>query len=276
MGAISVELRSTNHRYLEIDQRLPNGFGALQERMAGVIRAQIQRGRVEASISVQTDQQDRRRVVFDERLLTRYHEALLTLKHRFALKGPLTLEHLLALPHALSVLEERVSADQIWEPLSAAVASATHELVRTRRREGAKLVADLRRQLQAMERHLAAVKRRLPKALESHRRHLKQQLHGLLGSRASGAAAQLKQAVALVEGVEIHEEIVRLESHIAFVRTTLTAGGLLGKRLDFIAQELMREANTMGAKVNDAEAAQHVVALKGCIEKIREQVQNLE
>ena len=272
---VSVELRSTNHRYLEIDQRLPNGLTALQGRVVELIRSGVRRGRIEVSVAIQSNQLDQRRVTFDERLLCRYHDALVALKSQLGLKGPVTLEHILALPQAVTVSEERVPAERFWEGLREAVQAAVRELVRARVREGGKLARDLRQQLQAIERHVRTIKRRLPKALEQQQRALREQLKKLLGPSAA-SAAQLEQAVALVKDVDIHEELVRLESHLTYMRQTLTAGQPAGKRLDFIAQELMREANTLSAKVNDPQAAQHAVDVKGCIEKIREQVQNLE
>lgn len=276
VGSVSVELRSTNHRFLEIEARLPNGLTALQARFAEVLREHLQRGRIEATVTIQSGTADRRRITFDEALLERYHRALVELKGRFGLKGAVTLDHLLALPQALAVTEERVPAERLWEPIQHTLRVAAQDLVQARRREGAQLVADVRRQLQAIERHVRAIKARLPKALEQQRRRLRQQLRALLGSRSSSSASVLEQAVALVKDVDVHEELVRLESHLAYVRQTLDSAQLVGKRLDFIAQELMREANTTGAKVDDPEAAQRVVEIKGCIEKIREQVQNLE
>ena len=275
-GRVSVELRSTNHRYLEIDQRLPNSLTALQGRLADLLRGCVRRGRVEMVVTVQADRADRRAVVFDEPLLARYHSALVDLKARFGLKGPVTLEQLLALPQAVSIVEERVPAEHLWDTVRQAADAAVRELIRARQREGARLSTDLRRQLQAIERHLQAVKRRLPKAFEQQRRRLRERLRELLGPTASGSTAQLEQAAALAKDADVNEELVRLDSHLTYMRQALSGGQPVGKRLDFVAQELMREANTMGAKVNDAIAAHHVVEVKSCIEKIREQVQNLE
>ncbi len=275
IGTITVEIRSTNHRYLEIDQRLPNGFSGFQERLAGLVRQRARRGRIELFVAIQLER-NHRKVTFDEELLRRYHDALVDLKAQFALKGPLTLDHFLSLPQALTVIEDRIPSEQLWEPIRSSVEAAIQELVRARGREGAKLVKDIRNQVQVIQRHAKAVKQRLPKALAQQRERLREQLQGLIGPGAVGSVAQLRQAVALVEDVNIHEEVIRLESHITYVQETLAQHQLVGKRLDFIAQELMREVNTMGAKVNDAIAAQRIVEIKGCIEKIREQVQNLE
>ena len=276
IGSINVELRSTNHRYLEVDQRLPNGFTALQGRITEVIQQHLRRGRVEVLVFLQAGRMDRRRVVLDESLLRHYYEALLALKGQFGLKGGLTLEHLLTLPQAVTIAEERLPTEELWEPIRLAVQAAVGALVQTRQREGRRLVEDLRRQIRAIEHHVQAIKRRSPNALHEQRQRFRERLRELLGSSGARSVAQLEEVVALVKDADIHEELVRLDSHLAHMRQTLAAAQLVGKQLDFIAQELMRETNTIGAKVNDPQAARHVVEIKGCIEKIREQVQNLE
>ncbi len=276
IGSVSVELRSTNHRYLEIDQRLPNGLTALQGRVTELVRSGVRRGRVEGFVVVQSNQLDQRRVTFDEKLLHRYHNALTELKGRFGLKGHVTLDHLLALPQAVSIAEERLPTERFWEPIRDTVKAALQELVRARQREGAKLAVDLHKQIQTIEQHVRTIKQRLPKALEQQRKHLRGRLLSVLGTGTASSVAQLEQVVALVKDADIHEELVRLESHLTHMRQALRSGRPIGKQLDFIAQELMRETNTMGAKVTDPQAARCVVDIKGCIERIREQVQNLE
>jgi len=276
VGSVTVELRSTNHRYLEVEPRLPNGLTALQGRLTELIRRGVRRGRLEVSVALHAARVDERRVTVDERLLERYHDALRAVQRRLRVKGPVTLDHLLTLPQALTISEGRVPVERLQEPILVTAQAALEELVRSRRREGSRLVRDVRAQLRAIERHTRAVRRRLPVALAAQRRRLRQRLQELVGPGSALSPSQLEQAAAIAKEADIHEELVRLESHLAYVRQTLSGEALVGKRLDFIAQELMREANTMGAKVNDAQAAQHVVDLKGCIEKIREQVQNLE
>ena len=275
-GSITVELRSTNHRYLEVDQRLPNGFTAIQGRLTELIQKRLRRGRIEVLVFIQAGHGDRRRITFDEQLLAHYYEALVSLKARFGLKGHVSLEQLLALPQAVAVTEERLPTEQLWEPIRQTAEAALTALVRTRQREGTRLVADVRRQVQLVEAHARKIKTRLPKALEQQQQHLRQRLRELIGASASRSVSQLEEAVALVRDADIHEELVRLDSHLTHMRQTLASHQLVGKQLDFIAQELMRETNTIGAKVNDPQAARDVVEIKGCIEKIREQVQNLE
>ena len=275
-GSVTIELRSTNHRYLEVDQRWSNGFAALQGRLVELFRGHMHRGRVEALVFVQTTERHQRRVSFDEELLTRYHTALLDLKARFGLKGPVTLEQLLSLPQAMTVIETRVEAEPLWGLVRQAAEAAIRDLARARQREGSKLVRDLRSHIRQIERRVRAVTVRLPKALAHQRRQIRRRLLELLGPESTASVPRVDEAVALIKETDVHEELVRLDSHLGHVRQTLASGGLVGKRLDFIAQELMREANTLGAKVNDAKAARHVVDIKEAIERIREQVQNLE
>ena len=275
-GSITVELRSTNHRYLEVDQRLPNGLTAIQGRLTELVQKHLRRGRIETLVFVQALQGDRRRITFNEPLLARYYEALVSLKGRFGLKGQVSLDQLLALPQAVTVAEERLPTEQLWEPIRQTAEAALAVLVHTRRREGARLVADLRRQILLIESHARKINTRRPKALEQQRQQLRKRLRELLGTSGSRSVPQLEEAVALVRDADIHKELVRLDSHLTHMRQTLAGHQLVGKQLDFIAQELMRETNTIGAKVNDPQAARHVVEIKGCIEKIREQVQNLE
>ena len=275
-ASILVEVRSTNHRYLEIDQRLPNGYLAIQGRVAEMSRRYVRRGKIDLAINLQSlDRHKARRVVFDEVLLQGYYEALRKLKMRFRLKGDLTLEHLLALPQAVSIAEEPEPVERLENPILETAQAALKGLVQSRRREGEKLLADLRGQLVAIERLMRTVKTRLPKALEQQRQALREKIQSLLGFDGAGSS-RIEEAVALVKEVDVHEELVRLASHLSHLRQTLAHGPLIGKRLDFIAQELMREVNTIGAKGNDPQAARLIVEMKGHIEKIREQAQNLE
>lgn len=275
-GSVTVELRSTNHRYLEIDQRWPSGFSVLQARLAEILRDHMHRGRVEAQVYIQGDGRQARRVVVDEALARRYHETLISLKGRFGIKNSVALEHLLSLPQLISIEETRQPADVLWRPVRQAVEGAVKDLVRMRRHEGANLIADLKRQLATIDKDVKAVRARLPKALAQQQRDIRLRLRELIGGKGKVSASQLGEAVSLVRDADVNEELVRLDSHVGHIRQTLSGGGSIGKRMDFIAQEMMREVNTLGAKVRDPQISRRVVNIKATIERIREQVQNLE
>ena len=275
-GSVTVELRSINHRFLELETRLPEGLTGLEGDVAQAVKQHIRRGRVEATVSVQTARAHTRRHVIDEALAQACYESLLELKGRFGLKGAITLEHVLAHPRIFSAPDHRTRHDEAWPSARRALQQALRALVAARQREGARLAADIRTQVRTIERHLAAIRRRLPKVATEQRRRLGERVKIALGNGAAISPAQLREAVAVVKDTDIHEELVRLGSHLAHLRQTLAQAAPVGKPLDFIAQELMRETNTIGSKANDVEIARRVVGIKGAIERIREQGQNLE
>ncbi len=275
-GAVTVELRSINHRFLELETRLPEGLSGFEADVAQAIKRHVRRGRVEATVSLQAARVPIRRHVIDESLAQACYESLLELKGRFGLKGAITLEHVLAHPRIFSASEPRAHHEDVWPAAQRALQHALRKLVTARQREGARLAADIRAQARTIERHLAAIRRRLPAALAEQRRRLGERVKTVLGNGATVSSAHLREAVAVVKDVDIHEELVRLDSHLTHLRQTLAQAGPAGKALDFIAQELMREGNTLGAKANDAVIARHVVGIKSAIERIREQGQNLE
>ncbi len=275
-GTILVETRSTNHRYLELSQRLPDGFGGLEGQLAQMIRSRLQRGRVEVTVTVQTRHAATRRVVCDTALAEAYHTKLSELKTRFGVKGQVTLEHLLALPRIIDVVEERDQRQATWPAVRRAVEDAVNDLVVMRRREGGRLLKDIRSQTQRIRNALKAIRARLPQSLAQQKRRLQERVASLVGASSSSVTAKIQEALAIVKDVDIHEELVRLESHLAQLQQLWHSDKPIGKTLDFLAQELMREANTMGAKANDAVMVKRAIEIKGAIERIREQVQNLE
>ncbi len=273
---VTVEIKSINHRYLEIDYRMPPGLSFVQAKLTQTLRESLRRGRVEMTVIIQTDKANKRVVCFDDKLLTSYHRALQELKGRFGLKGPLTLEHLLTVPNALQVSEDKIPPESLAKPIEDVTKLALKEHVGNRLKEGARLVTDLKNQVKSIDKSARAVKRRLPTAFREQKQYLQKRIKTMIGTKAKVTSAQLEEVLSLIKDVDVNEELVRIESHIEHIQQTLAGTKLVGKQLDFIAQELTRETNTLGAKVNDALAAREVVAIKGCIEKIREQAQNLE
>ena len=274
---VTVELRSTNHRYLEIGHRLPDGLVEFEGQIAQLIRSHVRRGRIEVSVTVQGPRGTTRRVALDEALAQAYHERLLELKSRLGLKGSLTLDHVLALPQVLSVTDDQAQRQALWPDIRQALQAALRKLLTMRRAEGRRLIKDIRVHLRLIKARLAVIRARLPKSAAQQRQRLQHRLKAMLGDApAAASSALIQEALALIRDTDIHEELVRLDSHLTHVEQTLRGQPSVGKTLDFIAQELMRETNTMGAKANDAIIARCVIEIKGAIEKIREQAQNLE
>ena len=275
-GAVTVELRSINHRYLEINQRLPDGVSELESEIGQAIRAQVRRGRVDVTATVQGAATKTRRVILDETLIRESLRRLTAVKARYRLKGPITLEHVLMLPHVISVEETQSGAAVQAGPLRRAVQAALRGLVAMRVREGQRLIRDIRAQAKTLARRVRAINARLPRRFAQQQHRFRDRIKTLLGPNPPATTAQIQEAVAFLKDIDINEELVRLESHLQHLAQLLDGAGPIGKQLDFIAQELMREANTIGAKANDARVAREVVAMKEAVEKIREQAQNLE
>ena len=274
-GMVTVEARSTNHRYLEISQRLPDGCGGLEGQVAQMVRSRLQRGRVDVTVTVQSRQAAAKRVACETALAEAYHATLLQLKARLGLKGQVTLDHLLALPRLIEVVEESDQRQTMWPAVRRVIEEAVTGLLAMRKREGQRLLKDLRLQAGGMRAALKAIRARLPQSVVQQKRRLQGRIATLVGGSAS-VAVQIQEALAAVKDLDVHEELVRLDSHLTQLQQLLTGGRPIGKTLDFLAQELMREANTLGAKANDAVIVKRVIEVKGAIERIREQAQNLE
>ena len=274
-GMVTVEARSTNHRYLEISQRLPDGCGGLEGQVAQMVRSRLQRGRVDVTVTVQSRQAAAKRVACETALAEAYHATLLQLKARLGLKGQVTLDHLLALPRLIEVVEESDQRQTMWPAVRRVIEEAVTGLLAMRKREGQRLLKDLRLQTGGMRAALKAIRARLPQSVVQQKRRLQERIATLVGGSAS-VAVQIQEALAAVKDLDVHEELVRLDSHLTQLQQLLTGGRPIGKTLDFLAQELMREANTLGAKANDAVIVKRVIEVKGAIERIREQAQNLE
>ena len=172
-GTVTVELRSTNHRYLEVGQRLPDGLGSLEGLVTELVKTQIQRGRIDVLVSLQAPKATTKRVVFDEALAQGYLEQLHELKARFGLKGGVTLEHLLTLPHLISVIEDQRQRQAMEPVLREVIRGSVRELVAMRQREGKRLLADIRRHVQIIQRRVATIRTRLPRSIAEQQRRLR-------------------------------------------------------------------------------------------------------
>ena len=273
-GTVTVELRSTNHRFLEISQRLPDGLLGFEGQVAELIRRHVRRGRIDVNVAALLPQHASRRIVLDHALLDAYHERLVELTRRYGLEGGVTLEQLLSLPHVVSVADDQVQRQTLWPQIRQTLQEAVRALLAMRRAEGARMARDIRAQAGAIRQALKAIRARLPKSAAQYKQRLRERLKLVVGEAL--APAQAQEALAVVREVDIQEELVRLESHLVHLEQTLRTEALVGKKLDFIAQELTREANTLGAKANDTGIVRAAIDIKGAIEKIREQAQNLE
>ncbi|MBM3246375.1 MAG: YicC family protein [Candidatus Omnitrophica bacterium] len=258
LGKVSVELRSTNHKFLDIVLHLPEGFLSLEDRVKRAVEAKIKRGRITCAVNISG--QELPTVFINERLLKDYIRGLRNIKHGFGLKDEVRLDTLIHLPGVLSLAESKVPKEQIWPRLNLLVNQAIDKLVKMRQKEGRALGIYLRRQAQVLSHHLVAVGLNSKKAVQDKCRQFKTD----------------EERASFIKETDIAEELQRLAFHIRNFKNKLSQAGPIGKELDFIAQEMQREANTMAAKSCSAAISGRAVQIKSQIEKIREQVQNIE
>jgi len=258
IGKLSVELRSSNHKFLDIVFHLPEGFLSLEGRIKKEIEAHIKRGRVTCAINIVG--KGAQRVFINRDLLKNYISAMKSIKNRFDIENGISLDTLVHLPGVLSLTENRIDKERIWPSLKIIINQALGNLVKARQKEGKALYVYLNRRAQSLANSLGIVKTRFSKVVKK---------------KVSGLKTD-DERVSFLRNADISEEIERLSFHIRNFRNKLSKGGPVGKELDFIAQEMQREANTIAAKSCDALISGRVVEMKSQVEKIREQVQNIE
>lgn len=269
---ITVEARSLNHRYLDTSIKLPDQLAGYEEELKQEIKSRLSRGSV--CVSVHVEESQGKRLTLDENALDSFLRLLKQARKKVPLSGELTPEMLLKVPGLIREEPLEVSADKLSRHVHRLAMRAIKDMIRMRRAEGRNLVADLRERLRLISRHLAAIKRRVPARIKKKREKLLELLDEL--ELEIDKNRLLQEVLYFSERFDIHEECVRLENHLKLFRQTLNEKASNGRRLNFTAQEMMKEANTIGAKANDTEITHQVIAIKEEIEKMREQVQNVE
>ena len=274
--SVRVEVRSVNHRHIQVKLRLPSEFAHLEPEVDGSLRQKLGRGAISANVSVsRLDAVSR--VAIDGAAAKRYARDLDALANELSLEGGVRLADVIGLPGVLQTREGSQPSDKESRFVLRVVGKALADLIAMREAEGESLVADFNKNLKAIESTVAKIEKRFPKVVASHHKSLQRRVDELMGDHGPVAPADLARELALIaDRLDIGEELTRLASHVGQLRKALDKGGAVGRRLDFLAQELFREANTIGSKASDAQIAHCVVDLKTHIERLREQVQNVE
>lgn len=273
---ITVEVRSVNNRYLDCTVKMPRTYIFAEDAIKGHVQKAISRGKVDVFVTIDTTAADVSVVAVNEPLARGYYEALMQLKTTFALEGEVTPAVLAKFPDVLSVTKaeedlESVSAD-ICRVLDKALA-AYNEM---RSIEGEKMAEDIGGRVDTIETVVGKVEERSPQTVAAYRERLENKMREVLQSTTIDEGRILTEAAIFADKIAVDEETVRLRSHIAQLRTMLCSEQPVGRKLDFLIQEVNRECNTIGSKCNDLSIAQDVVNMKAEVEKIREQVQNIE
>ncbi len=269
------ELRSVNHRYADFALRLPRELYSLEDRIRRQLQETIKRGRVEVSLVLDEMPAGLRQVKVNFDLAEDYYRSLKLLSDRLELSGDVGLQHLLQMPELFKPAGVALSEEEVWPIVSAALGEGLDQLLNQRRTEGENLCRDLLERCGRLEEMVRQASVSAEEAKEECRRRTEEKFEELLAGKFEETRLIMECAM-LVERMGVDEELVRLKSHLEAFRSNLTGSDPAGRKLDFIAQEMFREVNTIGSKAGDYRLTGIVVEMKAELEKIREQIQNLE
>ena len=272
----SVELNSVNRKQSDIVVNLPRDLIELEPRIRQAINENISRGRTNVVVTFHDGQNGARKLALDTGLARSYHEAMRALQKELDAPGEITIGAILQAPGVMRFPEQAVSAQEVWPAIESALHAALADLIKMREREGRHLAKDLIHRLKAMRKQLKEIRALHPEVVKRYRAALLERIQKAGLPIASDDERLLKEISFFADRADISEELTRLESHLAQFAHHLRKNEPVGRTLEFVIQEIFRELNTLGAKANDAAISQRVVAGKAELEKIREQVQNLE
>lgn len=273
---IKVELRSVNSRFFEYSSRLPRSCMFMEDKLKQLVAARVSRGKVELNLSVQAVTAADTVVTVNWPLAQGYHTALQELAERLELKNDVTAGMLARFPDVLTQTAAPTNEAELWEDVQAVAQQALDAFVSMRAQEGAKLKADVSNRLETVEALVAQIEQNSAGRVQAYSEKLYARLQELLGDRNIDEGRLVTEAAIFADKTAIDEETVRLHSHVAQYRDILEMDEPIGRKLDFLTQELNRESNTIGSKCQDVAITRLVVDLKSEIEKIREQIQNIE
>jgi uncharacterized protein (TIGR00255 family) len=272
----SVEVNSVNRKQSDIVINLPRDLAALEPRIRQTINESISRGRTNVLVTYQNGSGSTRKLALDAGLARSYHDAMRALQKELEAPGEITIGTILQAPGVMRIPEEMLNADDVWPAIERALRAALAELIKMRQREGKHLAKDLIHRLKAVRKRLKEIRALHPDVVKKYRATLLERIQKA-GVPIEGDDERLMKEISFfADRSDISEELTRLESHLAQFAHHLRRNEPVGRTLEFITQEIFRELNTLGAKANDAFISQNVVACKAELEKIREQIQNLE
>jgi uncharacterized protein (TIGR00255 family) len=272
----SVELNSVNRKQSDVTVSLPREFNELEPRVRDLINSRISRGRLNVVVSFQPGTSPAVRLAIDTTLAAAYHKAMVDLRDALGAGGEVTIETVLRSPGVLRMPEDSLEIENAWPHLESALSTALDDLIRMREREGKHLAKDMIKRLKLVRQALRKIRQLHPGVVKKYRQTLHERIARAGLELPLDDERLVREVILFADKSDISEELIRLESHLAQFAHTLRKLEPVGRTLDFITQEIYREFNTLGAKANDAEISQLVVTCKAEMEKIREQIQNIE
>lgn len=273
---ITVEMKSVNHRYLDVAIKMPKKLNFFEAAIRNELKNYIQRGKVDVFIAYEDYTDTNVCVKYNKELAAEYMGYLNQMAEDFQMDNDVRVSTLSRYPEVLTMEEQTIDEEKLWQLLSKAIKGAAEGFVNTRIKEGENLREDLIGKLDGMLTHVDFITSRSPQIIAEYKQKLEDKVKELLEDAKVDENRLLMEVTIFADRVCVDEELVRLRSHIETTRDTLLKGGSIGRKLDFIAQEMNREANTILSKSNDLEISNHAIELKTEIEKVREQIQNIE
>lgn len=273
---ITVEMKSVNHRYLDVNIKMPKKLNFFEAAIRNELKNYIQRGKVDIFITYEDFTESNVCVKYNKELAAEYMAHLKKMAEDFSLDNDVRVSCLSRYPEVLTMEEQTVDEEKLWQLLDKAIKGASESFVEARIKEGEHLKNDLIDKLNGMLSHVDFITERSPQIIAEYKQKLEEKVKELLEDTKVDENRLLMEVTIFADKVCVDEELVRLRSHIETTKESLIAGGSIGRKLDFIAQEMNREANTILSKSNDLEISNRAIELKTEIEKVREQIQNIE
>lgn len=272
----NVEIRAVNHRYSDVSIRMPKQVSFLEDKVRNVVSQSLARGKIDIFISYENTSEASKNIAIDEGLAKAYIDALRKLRDSYDLKDDITVSLVAKFPEVIKIETADEDEEKLWNILKNALEEALTSLIHMREIEGQKLKTDLLAKKEVISESLEKIKKRAPNVVVDYRQKLQCRIGELMDQTTVDESRIAMETALFADRCSIDEEVVRLDSHINQLSATLDIGEPAGRKLDFLIQEMIREVNTIGSKANDLEITKEVLKIKGEIEKMREQVQNIE
>jgi uncharacterized protein (TIGR00255 family) len=276
LGRINMEVRSINHRYLDVNLKLPKRLGPFENRIKEMVRSMIFRGKIDVTLRLDSSGEGRVQFSVDSALAEQYHRALKTLKASLQLPGEITLDLLVGAKDIITAKEESEDVEPYWSQILPILQQCLQQISAMKGVEGESLTRDIEQRLDEILLQIGEIKGQFLRSFESYRLRFRDRLQSLLEGTGVDSSRFEQEMALLAERMDITEEIVRAESHLAQLSHGIKNEETVGRKMEFLLQEINREVNTISNKANDAGISQRVVVIKSELEKIREQVQNIE
>ena len=273
---ITVEIKAVNHRYYEYSSRLPRAYGFLDDKLKAYLQGSISRGKVVVYVFIDTADAPGSRVTVNHSLVQGYLKALGEIAETYGLRNDVSVMSLARYPDLLTVHREAEDEEAVWAAVRTVADVALNRFLQMREKEGEKLQEDILSRAAAILEAVGQVEERSPQTVREHMDKVQARMRELLGTATVDEQRLLTEAALFADKIAVAEETVRLRSHISQLEHMLAGNEAVGRKLDFLVQEINREANTIGSKAQDVQLARVVVDIKAEIEKIREQIQNIE